>query len=606
MSINILPGEIINQIAAGEVIENPSAVIKELVENSIDANASQIDVEIEDSGLKKIVIKDNGKGISKEDLLKAPLRHATSKIKNFDDLYHISTMGFRGEALASIFSVSNAKIVSKTHGSNEAYEITSENTNEVKVSATSLGTTISVENLFYNTPARKKYMKSSNLELKAIVDIMNRFLVYYNEVKFTLKHNGKLLINKPQFKSKLDNLYYILGKDLKDNLIYFENENYGIKVSGFLGKPSQITYGYKKNQHLYVNSRYVKSKLINDSMYEGFSTNLMEGRHPLFVLFVEIDPEIIDVNVHPTKIEIRFENELEIYEFVKNSIREVFEKVDTIKPFDKAERNYSLDEVSEVQPVREYTKQEVINKHYTKDVQKTFEVNEDEIDYKKSYDFQEDILEDSQVEQEKKEISYGPLFEILEDYRILGQVDKTFIIVETKNEMILFDQHVVEEKFFYETFKKQIEEKSVKKQVLLKPDIINFSQSEMLLYKDNVGMFEKLGFEIEEFGSNEIVVRSVPIGLSRFEVSAKIVADIIGEITVDKKFKLLEDSKLDKIASMSCKKSLKGGEELTIPQIHMMIENLKRLKEPFNCPHGRPIMLRYTFKDLEKNFKRIV
>lgn len=604
MSINILPEEIINQIAAGEVIENPSAVIKELIENAIDANASQIDIEIEDSGLKKIIIKDNGNGISKEDLLKAPLRHATSKIKNFDDLYHISTMGFRGEALASIFSISNAKIVSKLNSSNESFEISSSDISQVKISGSGDGTTISVENLFYNTPARKKYLKSENLELKAIIDVITRFLIYHNEIKFTLKHNGKVLVNKPQFKSKLDNIYYILGKDLKDNLIYFENEDSGIKVSGFLGKPSQVTYSYKKNQHLYVNSRYVKSKLITDSVYEGFSTNLMEGRHPLFVLFIEIDPEIIDVNVHPTKIEIRFENELEIFEFVKKSIREIFEKVDTIKPFEAQERNRSLNEVTDIKPLKEYPKQEIENKHYTKDIQKTFEISESEIDYKKSYDFQEEFIAEENSSNEK--IEYGPLFDILEDYRILGQVDKTFIIVETKNEMILFDQHVVEEKFFYEIFKEQIESGNIKKQALLKPEIITFSQSEILLYKENIELFSKLGFDIEEFGNNEIIVRSVPIGISGFEINPKIVSDIIGEITIDKKFKSLEDSKLNKIASMSCKKSLKGGEELTIPQIHKMIENLKRLKEPFNCPHGRPIMLRYTFKDLEKNFKRIV
>lgn len=605
MSINLLPDEIVNQIAAGEVIENQSAVIKELIENSIDSGASKIDIEIEDYGLKKIVIKDDGCGISKEDLLKAPLRHATSKIKNFDDLYNIKTMGFRGEALASIFSVSNAKIISKQNNSNESYEISSKDISQVKLSGSAEGTTIIVEDIFYNTPARKKYLRSNNLELKSILDIINRFVVYHNNIKFTLRHNGKLLINKPEFEALEDNLYYILGKNLKDNLIYFEDEEKGIKISGFLGKPSQINYSYKKNQYLYVNSRYVKSKLINDSIYEGFTTNLMEGRHPFFVLFVDIDPEIIDVNVHPTKIEIKFENELEIYEFMKNSIKKIFEKVDTIKPFNKSERDYSLDEVSDVKLVKEYPKKEIENKHYTKDVQKSFEVGEDEIEYKKTYNFQEEVIT-KKIEIKEENISYGPLFEILEDYRIIGQINKTFIIVETKNEMILLDQHVVEEKFFYETFKTQIENNNIKKQVLLKPEIINFSQSEMLLFKENFEMFERLGFEIEEFGTNEIVVRSVPIGLSGFEISPKIVSDIIGEITIDKKFKLLENSRLNKIASMSCKKSLKGGEELTNPQIHKMIENLKRLKEPFNCPHGRPIMLRYTFKDLEKKFKRIV
>jgi len=605
MSINLLPDEIINQIAAGEVIENPSAVIKELIENSIDAKSTQIDIEIEDYGLKNILIKDNGVGISKQDLLKAPLRHATSKIKNFADLYHIKTMGFRGEALASIFSVAKTKIISKQN--NDAYEITSQNKTQVKNSACSKGTLIEVQDLFYNTPARKKYLKSNNLELKSIIDVINRFTIYYHNIKFTLKHNGKILINKPQFKTKQDNLYYVLGKDLRDNLLYFENNINGIKVSGFLGKPSTINYAYKKNQNIYVNTRYIKSKLISDAIYEGFSTNLMSGRHPLFILFIDIDPEIVDVNIHPTKIEIKFENELEVYEFVKNSIKQVFEKSDIIKPFEQKTRDYSLDEITpQISPVKTYPKVEKINSHYTKDTQKSLQFQEQVLDYKKQdqqlpmQNIKEQIIEN------KQNITYGPLYDILKDYKIIGQVDKTFIIVETPFEMIMLDQHVVEEKFFYETIKDQIENKKFKTQILLKPQVINFSQSEMLLYKENFELFEKLGFEIEEFGSNEIIVRSVPISINNKELSPQIVKDIIGEITIDKKFKQLEHKTLDKIASISCKKSLKAGEELTIPQIHKIIENLKKLKEPFNCPHGRPIMLRYTFKDLEKNFKRII
>jgi DNA mismatch repair protein MutL len=310
MTINLLPEEIVNQIAAGEVIENPSAVVKELVENSIDANSTQIDIEIEDSGLKKIIIKDNGLGMSKEDILKSPKRHATSKIKSFSDLYNIKTMGFRGEALASIFSVANAKIISKHKDLEKAYELTSKDPKNLKESGLAQGTSITVENLFYNTPARKKYLRSNNIEFRSILDIIYRYTIYYHNIKFTLKHNSKTIINKPIFKTKLDNISYILGSDLKDKLLYFEEEKKGLKISGFIGNPAQITYPYVKNQYLYVNSRFVKSKLIKDAIYVGFSTNLMTQRHPFFVLFIEIDPEIIDVNVHPTKIEIRFENEL--------------------------------------------------------------------------------------------------------------------------------------------------------------------------------------------------------------------------------------------------------------------------------------------------------
>lgn len=609
MTINLLPEEIINQIAAGEVIENPSAVIKELVENSIDANSDEIEIELKNSGLSSIIIKDNGCGISKEDLLKAPLRHATSKIKKFDDLYNIKTMGFRGEALASIFAISNAKIISKTKNENSAYEITSENSKKINISANKNGTTIIIENIFYNTPARKKYLKSEALELKSILDVMNKFEIAYPQIKFTLKNNDKVLINKPWFKTSEENLYYILGKELKDNLLEINSKTKGITLTGFLGKPSNLTYSFKKNEYLFVNGRYIKSKLINDAIYEGFGTNLMENRHPFFVIHIEIDPEIIDVNVHPTKIEIKFENELEIYEFVKNSIKKIFEKTETFKPFEKELENLRA---------REH---ESLNK-YSKEILKTPEIISNKIEPKTYFtkETQRELGDERWVMGEKNIVKendsqpptpnselYGPLYETLKDYRIVGQINKTFIIIETKTDMIIIDQHVAEEKFFYETFKEMKENsKVIKSQSLLKPEIVRLTLQEMILYNENLELIKKLGFKTEEFGENEIVVRAVPINFDENIISAQTLKDILHEITVDKKFKALENESLEKLASMSCKKSIKAGHEMTNPEIHLMIENLKKLKEPFNCPHGRPILLNWKYTELEKKFKRIV
>lgn len=646
MPIKLLTSEIINQIAAGEVIENPSAVIKELVENSIDAKATQIDIDIDNYGLSKMVITDNGVGIEKDDLLKAPLRHATSKIENFNDLYNIRTMGFRGEALASIFSVSKAKITSKTKDSDIAYEISSENINEVKEGGGSFGTSIVVEDIFYNTPARKKYLKSNNLEFKSILDIMNRFEVFYHNIKFTLRHNNKIVINKPAFDNIEDNIYYVLGRELKGNLVYFENETDGIKVSGFLGKPADISYSFRKNQYLYVNSRYIKSKIIRDAVYDGFGTNLMVGRHPFFVLFIDIDPEVVDVNVHPTKIEIKFENELEIYEFIRKSVSDVFMKTETFKSFERelvsVEKDIDLsDKISDIRPQISSGKKPGIEKSYfSKEVQKPIDIREN------SYSFQKDLVlvkEDSSMDsssstiildqdkyEEKyedelndekgkynlehientktieKKFEYGPLYETLKDYRIVGQVNKTFIILETKTDMIVVDQHVAEEKFFFEMFKEKIENSSVKSQTLLKPEVLTLSKQEMILYEENIELIKKLGFISEVFGANEIMVRAVPIDINKKTLDPKLLLDLLHEITVDNKFKTLEEEKIEKLASMSCRRSIKAGDELTIPQIHKIIENLKRLKEPFNCPHGRPILLQYPFSELEKKFKRIL
>ena len=630
MGIKLLSDEIINQIAAGEVIENPSAIIKELIENSIDAKSTQIDIEIENAGLKKIVIKDNGIGISKNDLLNAPKRHATSKIRNFEDLYHINSMGFRGEALASIFSVAKTKIISKQKDK-EAFEINSSDINKIIQSSGFVGTTIIVEDLFYNTPVRKKYLKSENIELKNILDIVKRFLISYKNIKFTLKHNSKSLINKPILISELDNIYYLFEKEIRGNLLEINFKEKGIKINGFIGNPSAITYSNKKNQYLFVNKRFIKSKLIKDAIYEGFSTNLMEGRNPFFVLFIEIDPEIIDVNIHPSKIEIKFENELEIYLLIKNAISKVFSENIIFKQFsennekdldlnqhlkdNKFENNDNNNNNDNYNYNYKTNKNNLngtldnLNKSYfTKETQKplyikekinTFNEFQDEVNNENFEDISKEIST-------KDKVTYGPLYEKLKEYRIIGQVNKTFIIIEVENEMIIIDQHVAEEKFYFEKFKLELKNKKISSQTLLNSEVLSLTKQEMLLYKENFDLLQKLGFKIEEFGENEIIIREVPIGINKEVISPKIIIEILYEISIDNKFKLLETKKIEKLASMACKKSIKAGHEMTIPEIHKMIENLKKLKEPFNCPHGRPILLNWSFKDLEKKFKRIV
>ncbi len=646
MTIKLLNSEIINMIAAGEVIENPAAIVKELIENSIDAKSTLIEINIEDYGFKKIQIKDNGIGISKEDLLKAPIRHATSKIEKFDDLYNIKTMGFRGEALASIFSISKAKIISKKKDSKKAYEISYEDLSKVKESSNSTGTLVIVEDIFYNTPARKKYLKSGNKEFKEILDIINRFILIHPEIKFILKHNNKLIINKPKFKEQYDNLKYIFGKEIENNLLKInENQdNSGLKITGFISNPSNLTYPIRKNQYLFVNKRFIKSKLIRDAIYEGFGTNLMEGRHPFYVLNIEIDPEIIDVNIHPTKIEIKFENELEIYTYIKNSIQKIFQNQTIFKPFEKTTKpekeEINLNSYEEINSNEnlEYNKKNnfnnsenynssnnsnqsksYFNKETQKELKNIIKENTQEYNYnnynsdayinhnKNHHENNEfDHDKSNSISNKNSENNYGPLYERLKEYRIVGQINKTFIIIETPTEMILIDQHVAEEKFYYEKFKEELENKKIKSQILLKSEIIELTNTEYLMFKENKDLLNKLGFQIEEFSGNSIIVRAVPIGIRNELLNPKIIKDILYEISIDNKFKLLENNKIEKLASISCKRSIKAGHELTQSEIKRIIEDLKKLKEPFNCPHGRPILLNWEFKELEKKFKRIV
>mgnify|MGYP006278259999 CR=1 FL=1 len=619
MAINLLPDEIINQIAAGEGIANPSEFVKECVENSIDANSDHVDVQIEDSGLKKIVIKDNGTGMSKEDLLKAPKRHATSKIKSFSDLYSIKTMGFRGEALASIFSVANSKIISKQKDLPKSYEISSQDTSNIKESGSHEGTSIIVEDLFYNTPARKKYLRSKNIEFRSIVDIIYRYAIYYYNIKFTLTHNSKTILNKPIFKTSLDNISYMLGSDLKDKLLYFENSKDGIKIFGYIGNPSQLTYPYVKNQYLYVNSRYVKSKLIRDAIYEGFSTNLMTQRHPFYVLFLEIDPEIIDVNVHPTKIEIRFENELEIFEFVKNSIKDFLQKATLAKPFEeRKERDTELSRIKDVEitktPHNDVQKKQKENPYFEKDTQKHFTLNEDSINYDKSYpSFDEPIktheYQNNQLNQNLEEsiqTTQNSLAELLKDYKIVGLLNKTYMIIETPQEMFLIDFHACAEKIAFENLINDYNKKSVNTQKLLKPAIIRLDSSEMLTCKENFKLLDNLGFIFEKFGENEILLREVPLNIQNIEQNPNKIKEIISELKANLKYKKQDEEKAQILARTACRSSIKAGYEMTSPEMKKLIEELKTIKEPFYCPHGRPTMLRFTYTELEKKFKRIV
>ncbi len=632
MVIEILPSELIDQIAAGEVIENPSAVIKELVENSIDSGADEIEIELKDSGLMSIRIVDNGCGISKEDLLKAPLRHATSKIKSFNDLYSINTMGFRGEALASIFSVAKTRIISKFKNSSETFEINSDNLSEVIVSSCSKSTTIVVEDLFYKTPARRKYLKSNTMELKAVVDIVNRFEVFYHNIKITLKNNDKVLVNKPKFSNKLDNLIYVLGKDLKGNIMEFDESSNGIRVYGYIGKPTSLSYSFRKNQYFFVNERFIKSKLLRDAVYEGMRNTLMVGRHPFFVLCVDIDPEIVDVNIHPTKVEIRFENELEIFEFLKSAVIKQFETQHNFKEFDEP-KEINIDLSEKIDVVRPYDmsstnklnslvkdEKKDVSKYYSSDSQKSFEVNEDEVEYKRTpvEDFIKEVSKSNNLVKSEtqilieteigEEIFKGALWNELSDFKIIGQLNKTYIMVETPKELLLVDQHVAEEKYYFEQFKKQIidDNKSAATQMLIKSEVIHLTNSEMLGFEENISSLKTVGFEVEKFGDNEVIVRGVPVSVRRNILNASDLKDMLYDVVVNKKIKCVEDEKFSKVASMACRIAIMAGDELTMPQMRRMIENLRTLKQPFNCPHGRPTFLRYNFYELEKKFKRVV
>lgn len=614
-----LSQELINQIAAGEVIENPASLLKELIENSIDAKSSEISIDLEESGFKKISITDNGDGILKEDLKYVPLRHTTSKISNFDDLYNISTMGFRGEAIASIFSISYATIQSKHKNSEYAYEISNkENSDgeyEIKKTSHNYGTTILVEDLFYNVPARRKYLKSESFELKHILEMIKKIAIIHPQLKITLKNNSKILIQKPYFKSLEENIKSVLS--IQNTIDFFEinHSTPHLIISGFLANTNQLTYPTQKYCYIYVNSRPISSSLIHKAIMNGISTNIALGRFPLYVLHITIDPQLIDVNIHPSKKEIKFEQEHVIYESISKAIEDIFSNELLFKEVDSKftttskqfKKNTTLTNDSLVSS--KITKKKNEPNYYSNTIQKELEVEslQEDIEKYPTTTIKEVVSTPliSKNEVENITPAYGPLYQYLQEYRIIGNLHKTYILIETKKGLLVIDQHVAEEKFYYELFKSEFNSKEKSSQYLLEAQIISITQEQQILLDENKKYFTQLGFELDMISNNQLAIRKVPLNLKGKTINPNLVLDLIDSLQDFSKSSLvLEEYLLEHFSILSCKSSIRAGDELTFTQMRDIIEQLKVLQEPFNCPHGRPIIVEFTTKDLEKMFKR--
>ena len=649
MAIKVLPSELCDQIAAGEVIQNPASLLKELIENALDAQATIISITLEHAGFSKIVVEDNGFGISKEDLPLAPKRYATSKISNFEDLYAISTMGFRGEALASIFSVAKVTLESKPKEQDYAYKITNDNLHPQKT-ALENGTRITIEDLFYNTPARKKYLRSQQLEMRSIVEMIKSIAIIHPHLQLKVVHNSKIVFDKVYSNSIKQSSYSILEIGFS-SYQEFENSTFEITsstpqciISGILLNPNELNYATKKHIRVYVNSRPISSQLINKAILAGIGTNIHSGRYPLCILNIIIDPQLIDVNVHPAKLEIKFEQEHLIFDAVFHAIKKVFEEQLAFKSIEskkstkdlnlipkKIEKSYteevSKDNLNKVvntqQKYKEQT-QEVYNSkdtsqknknegsscvksYFNKERQQELQsvqepssieiFNENSIHNKKS--------QENQLQEKPK----GPLFEYLQEYRVVGQVNKTFIIVETPKEMILLDQHVIEEKFYFELFKSNFSQSTVKYQQLLEPKIIRLSLDQYTVFLQIKMYLEKLGFDIDSLQEKEIIIRACPLDLRGNLISYTIIVELLDSLE-NEDLAVLQESEipqkmLDTISSLACKSSIRAGEELTSSQMYELVEKVRELKEPFNCPHGRPILVKYSYKELYKMFGRV-
>ena len=569
-----LDQNLINKIAAGEVIERPASVVKELVENSMDAGATSITVEIAEGGKSLIKITDDGHGIEADELPTAIKRHSTSKIKSAEDLFNISTLGFRGEALASIGSVSYMKITSKIKSADSAQLIEVEDGRLItnKPAAANNGTTIEVNNLFFNVPARKKHQKSMQAEFRHILDIITRYILINPQIQFKLIHNDKIVITSPSSTNTLANVATVYGRSITKSLVPINFSFFDIEIMGFISKP-ELTRADRTYQSIYVNKRHIKNSTVQRAVYDGYGELLFHGRHPIFILDIKIDPQKIDVNVHPQKSEIRIQKEQELYSAVRNAIISAFSDEKLIPQ---------------------------IQEFKTKLVDQKLIIT-DKDDFGKSQSTLSSHASTSHSDEESDEKA-----ETKSELRIklIGKLHNTYVIAQDEEGMLLVDQHAAHERVMYEKLLNDFKNDSIKVQELISPLMIEANPNEKLIIEGNIELLKSLGIMIEHFGKSTFVIRALPNILQKQQTPA-LINDIIDELNNDE-LKKITKIKEERIAMAACKSAAKAHDVLEFPQIYKILDELFACENPNTCPHGRPTMIHFPLYELEKKFKRKV
>ena len=611
--INILSKDTFNKIAAGEVVERPASVAKELVENSIDAKATEIYIEILEGGEKLIKIVDNGEGILEEDMRNAFLPHATSKIKTAEDLFSISTMGFRGEALSSISSVSKVLTRSKTK-ENDGREILVEG-GEIryeKFSSMDQGTLMEIRDLFYNVPARKKFLKSTAREGAIISEILSKISMAHPKISFKLVVDGKEILRTYGTGNQKDVIRQVYNKKVYENLFYFENHYDSFSIFGYIGN-EEISRGSRSHETIFVNKRLVQSKVITTAAEKAFKSFATVSRFPFFVINIEVFPEIIDVNIHPQKAEIKFEDESHIFKSVfgtihgamRDGLKDTFaiEKEEEVESFVQLSHSAANTPVYIDIPVDTMKQIGAVVTEEKADVEKS----PDQADYSSYGNSDQKLREDHGLMRREEwpagsdEVERTAKFPMPE---IIGQFRNTYILTEIHDELYIFDQHAAHEKINFEKYMLGIREGSVASQGLLIPEIVDLDMEDHQLYLDNKEVLKEAGFIIEDFGDRSISIREVPLFLGKVQASSYLheILDNIRNLGKGNK----EDVKYLRIATAACKASIKAYEPLTMEEMRFLIEELRFIKEPFTCPHGRPTLVKLTEKDMQKMFRRIV
>ncbi len=601
--IQLLDQNTIDQIAAGEVVERPAAVVKELVENSIDSGATAVTIEIKQGGIHFIRITDNGCGIKRAEIPLAFQRHATSKITCIEDLLAITSLGFRGEALSSIAAVAQVELVTKDTDSiiGTRYEIHGGTEVANEEIGCPNGTTFIVRNLFYNTPARAKFLKTKMTEGGYINDVVLHFTLSHPEIRFKFIWDGKTKVQTSGNGNLKDNIYNQFGADITKALLPVDVQRYDMKLTGFIGKP-ELSRGTRSFMNYYINGRHIKSPVIQkaiETAYHGFT---MTNRFPFTTLFLEIDSAKLDVNVHPTKMEVRFSNQEEVFDLFATGLHDILNQATLIPEAtlggEEEKRNIPQNfgdttRSAEVRiaPTPEPFEQKRMDSMPTKQVTPAITPIPEATPV---INYEQRSLFDEQLLKEEDRIRF----------RMIGQVFGTFWLIEFGDELLIIDQHAAHEKVLFEQIVKEVESNHVYSQNLLTPIVLSLTHKEKEMLLKCQDSFARLGFEIEEFGGNEYAIKAVPshfLHLATKELFYSILDELI-ENPLGGKNELIHD----RIATIACKAAVKGNNTLSFAEAETLIEKMLQAEEPYHCPHGRPTTIRMSKKEFEKKFKRIV
>ena len=686
MGIQLLDQNTINKIAAGEVIERPSSVVKELVENAIDAGANAVTVEIKEGGISFIRVTDNGSGINKDEIDIAFKRHATSKIKSIEDLITVSSLGFRGEALASIAAVSQIELITKTKKSLTGTRYLSEGGKKISVEDIGApdGTTFIVRNLFFNTPVRRKFLKSAATEAGYINSLMQYLSLSRPDISFRFINNNQNKLHTSGNMKLKDIIYNVYGRDITANLYEVNSAAENIRIEGYIGKPF-VNRGNRVYENYYINGRYIKSSIINRAIEAGYKGFIMPHNYPFTVLHFTINPEIIDVNVHPTKMELRFSNNEYVYNFVYDTILstlkgkelvaeveadgQIMQKLNKEKELEiketkaafgidrteetkktvqlkqepksesKIEPKPELKSESKIEPKPELKSEVKIEskpelKSEVKIEPESESKSELKLESTRTIELQKAMPDETKTrlpepfetrrseamvkEDEQKyqaEVKVKPeqlsMFKdkLLDEdnkdnYRIIGQLFDTYWLIEFEDRFYMMDQHAAHEKVLYERMMKKIREKHIDTQMIMPPVILTLNMNEEEVLKQNMQVFTKMGYEIEEFGGSEYKVTGIPAGFPKLDYR-QMLMDLLDGLMSEGRMTDM-DILTEKVASMSCKAAIKGNNKISYKEAEELMDELMKADNPYNCPHGRPTLIVMSKYDIERKFKRIV